>query len=127
MAKTGDYLIPWKDGSIVHWANPNEQYDWKPNDEFWAALAVMDHVRGMSASYVTLVDMQSPSRKHPMFCSDLVDMVQRVTMKEGEIIGYWKVKKRGRNYGLTFIREDDSKELIAAWKRAGSLPGKATT
>ena len=108
-AKTNSLTrVPYtRNGSLLHYVDKSHDI-WYPNEPFHAALKV-DHMKsGYSAKYLVLRSPNSDDpRTFPMFVVDLVDVVATLPeIRDGILVGRWKVRKRGANYGLALAPEE---------------------
>lgn len=94
-------------GNLLHWADQRRRsgwdaaHEWRPNEPMELTITV-DHVQsGRSAKYTVWTGANGLS--YPMFIADLVDMLREVTMTSGVIRAMFRVRKRGQNYGLTYV------------------------
>lgn len=73
---------------------------WKPNVEFFAKLKILDIVKGRSAAYFIVENMETKAT-YSMFMKDFLDLVQRHAIMMGETNSLkWVFCKRGANYGV---------------------------
>lgn len=88
-------------GSLLHWAD-STQGIWVPNDSFYATLRIDHMTSRYSGKYVVWKPVkETDARSFPMFIADLIDLLQRSDyVSYGVVSAEWKVRKRGKNYGL---------------------------
>lgn len=124
MSKKKEYLVPWEDGSVLHYAD-QRQHDWyrgeaeqdgflpewvsrvtwRHNEPFTARIRVTGTKRGRSAAYFMFEDTEHHT--FPMFITDVATMLQGVNAEDGWINGRWDVARRGLNYGLRYLGPAD--------------------
>jgi hypothetical protein len=82
------------------------QLVWKDNYEFRTTMTFIDYVRGRSAAYWLLSD--DDDLHYTMFMKDMRDLVQNATIVKGSVSGLWTFVKRGMNYGVCYIPEEQA-------------------
>jgi hypothetical protein len=108
MAKTtkgyqGD--VPFDaNGNLMHFPETwRSSITWKPSFVFADTLELLPGVTsGRSAKYVHWRSTTT-GVTHPMFASDLVDVVRTGIAAGGLKTGQWTFVKRGMNFGLTAL------------------------
>lgn len=113
--KLGKYKVPYMNGNLLHYPERGWRYDgetwhstdpeWRENEPFEAELALNDMRSGRSAKYVLWHDKEG--HEFPMFVVDLLDLLKGNVVRYGVVDGRFAVRKRGQNYGLVFVGEDD--------------------
>src|SRR5688572_22695570 len=116
MTKAGNYLVPFDaQGNLLHYARIDKFFkedhpsiEMRENRVFLASMELQPEIkRGRSAKYVMLKDVES-GELYPMFVVDLVDAISRGTVRQGIFPAtYWRVQKRGQNYGLRRAKADE--------------------
>ena len=77
--------------------------EWRDVEPWWDTMLVVGQQRGRSAAFFLLVSSNGDS--YPMFMSDALEMMKTATIANGTITGTWTVIKKGRNYGVQFLRK----------------------
>lgn len=86
---------------------PSYESTWVPNEPFSARLRLRGTIRGRSAAYFVWEDAEDWDREHPMFLAEMTDLVQGAGVEPGGFVsGWWRVCKRGQNYGLKYLGAD---------------------
>lgn len=102
-----EYRIPFdRNGDLEHY--PSFDSQWRDNIVFLASMELVPGVTtGRSAKYLHVIDVES-NITYPMFVADLLDAITRGTVRQGIFPAtYWKVQKRGQNYGLRRAKADE--------------------
>jgi hypothetical protein len=90
---------------MEHW--PSVNCEWRENDTFLATMQLQEGVSsGRSAKYVWWKNVDTGAL-YPMFVTDIVDLVLRSTLHNGEVTTFWRAQKRGQNYGLRRAYADE--------------------
>jgi hypothetical protein len=76
--------------------------EWRPNDDFYAELELIDSSRGRSSVVFNYRDVKTGIH-YPLFVTSVEDILRRGTVKNGRVSGYWHVVKKGQNYGLHLV------------------------
>jgi len=110
--------ISWSKSSTERWAPFKEDgsladynYRWRDqywrevSDEFEATLEYVNWGRGRSAVTFYWKDVETGAT-HPMFASDLHDMIINYGSLGKITNGVWKVVKKGSNYGIKLVRKN---------------------
>ena len=100
-------------GSLCHYAGERyggQKPTMKEVGEFYAYLQLNGLIRGRSAAYFMWSDVQHSGVEYPMFLKDLEDLMVLGCIINGRIIGTFKVKKRGSNYGIAYVSEQEKKK-----------------
>lgn len=126
MSKPKLLLVPFdQDGSLLHYADERdhqwhrkaaeeygdplppwvENVEWRPNEPFERVLRIEGSKRGRSAAYLVWKDETGAT--FPMFLIDIVGLIQEGRTVHGIAAGWWKVSRRGLNYGIQFISEQN--------------------
>ena len=96
-------------GNLMHYAASfgfgRNAFIWRPVEEFKASMEYLGYSRGRSAAYMKFVDRDSQS-KYPMFLVEFDKIVRK--LRFGKINGVWTVRKRGQNFGIELVQEDDN-------------------
>jgi hypothetical protein len=73
---------------------------WVDNDPFDAVLTFTGFERGRSAAHAIWVDNEG--HEYQMFLTDFSELLLDggTTMVGGKVLATWRVRKRGRNYGI---------------------------
>ena len=50
-----------------------------------------------------LVEQQDNGARHPLFLTDLEEILKRWNISEGTVSGRWTFTKRGANYGVRMV------------------------
>lgn len=121
MAKKKEKLwIPFtKCGNMVDWVRDIESHSKKKrNYNFIATMTIVGTERGRSAArFILRQDLDNgDDYRYIMFMSEVLNMMQKGKVIEGEVTGVWTFCKRGQNYSLRFVH-DVSKETIEALHR----------
>lgn len=109
--KKSIYQVPYNvKGDLLHHASFGystiDTVIWKNNDIFECALTLDSFERGRSAAYYFFKN--DNGCLFPMFLVDLEHLLFRTTIKNGRVEnGVWSVKKRGQNYGVRFLTENE--------------------
>lgn len=93
-------------GNLMHfpslvWDQDKQKYVdpmWVDNKPFMASLYLGGFQRGRSAAYYMWENINGA--KFPMFLSDMLDVVQNCTIKNGVVNSLWHCVKKGQNYGI---------------------------
>lgn len=116
--KIGDYPVPFdKSGSLLHftYSQPGEtggRYgdwaaEWRENKPFTCKLTLDSMRSGRSAKYVIWQDDEGHS--YPMFITDLLTLLQERSVVNGVTYdNTWIVRKRGKNYGLALVVDEEA-------------------
>ena len=73
------------------------------NYKFYGKLIIVDCIKGRSAIHIILIDPHTGC-KYNMFLSDLMNIIKKSVIKNGEVEGEWTFHKRGSNYGIYLIK-----------------------
>ncbi len=117
LSKTSTKEAPWHPttGGLMHYAEkkiycsdlPSDQRfaepEWRPNEPFEATVKITGMRRGRSAKYLMCQDSADEKIFYPMFVADLLDLMPKTVILGGVVKGWWRVGKRGSNYGLRFL------------------------
>ncbi len=103
---TGNYKVPYdRHGNLMQYVDSwDRDVRWHDNTPFTATLLLCGMYSGRSAKGVYLIGPDG--QRYPMFVTDLVDTLTRSIAMKGAIEGTWKVRKRGRNYGVVLEDSD---------------------
>lgn len=88
-----------ENGDLMHY--PEGWYtniEWRKVEPFQGRLRLEGYARGRSAAYFYWLDGQG--HRYPMFLADVAALLQERDVVAGEVHGWWRVVKRGQNYGL---------------------------
>ena len=102
---TESYGIPTVElvnGEYVHETIP---ISWRDNIEFYDILRYTGFERGRSS--INFIFIDSDGNKVPMFAKDFSDMVLQCSIVGGQVKGKWTYAKRGANYGIQYVKEDN--------------------
>jgi hypothetical protein len=80
-------------------AYPYGLTEWRPNEPFEAALAIVGTERGQSAARF-IAENTETGVQYPLFMTELLAIVQYATIERGVVFGRWIGCKRGANYGI---------------------------
>jgi DNA-binding PadR family transcriptional regulator len=107
------YQVPFNArGDLLHYARAQNaswarldtsSVDWRENEPFTATITMEKSHSGRSAKYLLWRDVDDDVQL-PMFVVDLVEMIkQGATIHDGKVTATWQVRKRGQNYGLSYV------------------------
>jgi hypothetical protein len=81
-----------------------ETFDWVTPEEFTDTYVVEGSYRGRSAAGFELKS-KTTGGECVMMIADMRDMLLNATIVKGEVSGRWIFKKRGQNYGISYVGE----------------------
>lgn len=99
------YGIPTSHNVDGKWVHETIPVDWQENIEFYDILRYTGFERGRSS--ISFIFEDSDGNKVPMFAKDFSDMVLKCSIVGGEVKGKWTYVKRGANYGISYVTEED--------------------
>lgn len=114
MKRNPELQTPWSGGNLMHHPSAGgslEPEEWRGNDEFKATLKLLGTERGRSAAFFRweVVDGDLPKGTLlPMFITDVGHVLMNGLAEPGGIAtGRWFVVKRGQNYGVTPMSDQE--------------------
>jgi len=83
----------------------DEEYEWIENHEFEAILTIDTYHRGRSSVKFILKDDSGTC--YEMFVTDMLNLVKTAKIENGKVHGKWTFCKRGANYGIKMVIENE--------------------
>jgi hypothetical protein len=96
---TEETWTTWMQGRIKE-----ETFDWVAPEEFVDTYVVEGSYRGRSAAGFELKS-KTTGGECCMMIADMRDMLINGTIVKGEVTGRWIFKKRGANFGISYVGE----------------------
>ncbi|MGA5598461.1 hypothetical protein ACPCSE_29925 [Streptomyces cellulosae] len=95
--------------------------EWRPNNPFHATLRIHEIKRSVSSCRVIWRD-ENDGTLYPMLLPELEDLLTAGTVSLGVTKGWWIIRQRGRQYGVSPARETE----VAAQPTPEELSGDMT-
>jgi len=92
----------WRD-HLLSMLREITRYEWKEANPFLTTLKIVGYSKGRSAANFDLEAVNNKSTTYTVFMVDIIDLITKNTLVNGEITGYWLPIKRGANYGIKFL------------------------
>lgn len=85
----------------------NGRWEWKENFVFYDILKFQSFSRGCSSAKAVFKS-QVNGKMYEMFLVDLSDLIERAPILHGVVEGFFTFSKRGQNYGVKLVHENDT-------------------
>ena len=95
----------WTKPGVCAYPWPSEGIVWQDNVPFHRRMQFTGYYRGRSAAGFEMVDHDG--FVYPVFMSDMDAIIKHGIESGGYIEATWIVSKRGQNYGVLMVEEDN--------------------
>lgn len=83
--------------------------EWRQIKPFKARLRIDDWVLAKPTPYLTLKDRYGA--RYPILLGDLLEVIKTQEIDDGYVNAWWVAHKRGNNYGIRLLRDEDHSRL----------------
>lgn len=114
-----------EDGSIPYYINDyvrdgvphyyKIQVGWVPitlsdnHTPFQATIQIEGYSRGRSAANFDVANVETGAT-YTIFMTDMLDIILSENIYKGLVVGMWRPVKRGANFGIAMVKEDESEK-----------------
>jgi hypothetical protein len=96
------YPLAWR---IINGEHKQPTIDWREVEPFWATLRFIGMDKGSHGSTRYVLENVNTKAKYSMFTVEALDILMNEFPRGGFLEGYWRVQKRGTNYGIKYLGE----------------------